>query len=209
MKIPLTCRHFIKASTLAAGAGLAAPALRQAFATEASPAPDSTTAPAPLRPIEDVSLNLLDGKALDLDSGISFGVPWPQGAVRRASTFSLTAGRKHLPVQSWPLAYWPDGSLKWSGFATICPAGLAGPMTLAVGLSQTAGALQITNDGKSVVVDTGALKCSIPLGGGASLLDSMMVEGRAVVGAGQLVCILQNGPETDPEDSRRAKDSKA
>ena len=29
----------------------------------------------------------------------------------------------------------------------------------------------------------------------------MTVEGRSVVGAGQLVCILQNGPQTNPEDS--------
>ena len=53
----------------------------------------------------------------------------------------------------------------------------------------------------SLAVDTGALKCVIPVAGGANLIDSMTVEGRAVVGAGQLVCILQNGPQTNPEDS--------
>ena len=34
-----------------------------------------------------VSLHLLDGKPLDLDSGVSFGVPWPQGSVSRDATF--------------------------------------------------------------------------------------------------------------------------
>jgi hypothetical protein len=87
----------------------------------------------PLARAEDVSLNLLDGKALGLDSGVSFGVPWPQGAVGRGATFSLSAQGKDLPVQSWPLAYWPDGSIKWSGFATVVPAGLAGPVTLSTG----------------------------------------------------------------------------
>jgi hypothetical protein len=28
--------------------------------------------------MDDVSLNLLDGKPLLLDSGVSFGVPWPR-----------------------------------------------------------------------------------------------------------------------------------
>src|SRR5678815_2497392 len=49
--------------------------------------------------------------------------------------------------------------------------------------------------------DTGALKCVIPVAGGANLIDSMTVDGRQVTGAGQLVCILQNGPQTNPEDS--------
>jgi len=64
-------------------------------------------------------------------------------------------------VQSWPLAYWPDGSLKWSGLATVVPAGLAGPVTLSLGASQATGVLKVTNDSKAIVVDTGVLKCSI------------------------------------------------
>ncbi len=148
----------------------------------------------------DVSLNLLDGKALALDSGVSFGVPWPQGAVGRDAAFSLSAQGTNLPVQSWPLAYWPDGSLKWSGFATVVPAGLSGLVTLSTGSSAASGALKVTNDGKSIVVDTGALICSIPLAGGGSLVDSMTVDGRAVVGAGQLVCILQNGPDGSADE---------
>ncbi len=127
----------------------------------------------------DVSLNLLDGKAPALDSGVSFGVPWPQGAVGRDAVFSLSAPGTNLPVQSWPLAYWPDGSLKWSGFATVVPAGLSGPVTLSTGAPAASGALKVTNDGKSVVVDTGALICSIPIAGGGNLVDSMSVEGRA------------------------------
>ena len=95
----------------------------------------------------DVSLQLLGGKALVLDSGVSFGVPWPEGAVERGSTFNLSAPGGELPVQSWPLAYWPDGSVKWTGFATVVPAGLAGPFTLSASSSAASGALQVTNDG--------------------------------------------------------------
>ena len=74
-------------------------------------------------------------------------------------------------------------------------------MLSAQGHSAVSGALKVTNDGKSVIVDTGSLKCVIPTAVGANLIESMTVEGRAVVGAGQLVCILQNGPQTNPEDS--------
>ena len=148
----------------------------------------------------DVSLNLLDGKAPALDSGVSFGVPWPQGAVGHDSAFILGAQGTNLPVQSWPLAYWPDGSLKWSGFATVVPAGLSGPVTLSTGSSKASGAVKVTDDGKSIVVDTGALICSIPFAGGGNLVDSMTVDGREVTGAGQLVCILQNGPDGSADE---------
>jgi hypothetical protein len=154
----------------------------------------------PLARAADVSLNLLDGKPPGIDAGVSFGVPWPQRAVGRGAAFSLSAQGRNLPLQSWPLAYWPDGSVKWSGFATVVPAGLAGPVILSTGSSPASGTLTVTNDGKSVVVDTGGLQCSIPLAGGTNLVDSLTVDGRVVAGAGQLVCILQAGPEGNPEE---------
>src|SRR5262245_19251446 len=48
-------------------------------------------------------------------TGVSWGVPWAKGVVPKDQKFALTApdGRT-LPLQTWPLAYWPDGSLKWS-----------------------------------------------------------------------------------------------
>ena len=133
-------------------------------------------------------------------TGVSWGVPWAQGAVAKSATFSLSAAGGDLPVQTWPMAYWPDGSLKWSGFATVVPAGLAGPVTLAAGTSSAVGALSVTKDAKSVVVDTGALKCSIATSG-ANIIDSLSIGGKEVAGASQLVCILQNGPETEPVDA--------
>ena len=36
----------------------------------------------------------------------------PRGTVRKEQTFTLTtADGKALPLQNWPLAYWPDGSM--------------------------------------------------------------------------------------------------
>ena len=161
MKTPFSRRHFIKTSTLAAGAGLNLAKLLPAVAANTLSSPDDAIATV-VAPGE-VSIRLLDGKALSLQSGVSFGVPWAQGSVKPNATFRLTSEGKHLPLQSWPLAYWPDGSLKWSGFATVIPAGLQTPLILSQGSSEASGALKVTNDGKSVVVDTGLLKCSIPI----------------------------------------------
>jgi len=154
-----------------------------------------------------IALSWLGDDLPQMPTGVSWGVPWPKGAVAHGAKFSLSAQGRELPVQSWPLASWPDGSLKWSGFATVVPAGLNSQVTLtasgsaasvnaAVGL----GALVVTSDAKSIRIDTGAMQCLIPLAGGANLVDSMTIDGRAVVGAGQLVCILQNGPESAADD---------
>lgn len=186
-----TRRDFIKASTIVAGAGIAAISgmdiLGNASRLSDAPAPKS------------VSLNLLDGK-LAMDAGVSFGVPWGQGEVKKSDVFSLGVKDKRLPLQSWPLAYWPDGSIKWSGFATVLPAGLSESVRLSAGSPESVGDLKIDSSGDSIMIDTGVLKCEIAKSG-RNIFESMTIDGRDVAGAAQLICILQNGPETNPEDT--------
>jgi len=67
-----------------------------------------------------VTLNWLPDSHPTLETGVSWGVPWPRGSVSRTQTFALSANDgKALPLQAWPLAYWPDGSIKYTGFATV------------------------------------------------------------------------------------------
>ncbi len=147
-------------------------------------------------------LHWLDQAPPAAGQGVSWGVPWPKGAVPATSTFNLSdAQGQALPLQTWPLAYWPDGSLKWSGFATVGTPANAGPLKLAAG-PPAAGTLHVTNDGTTILVDTGALKCAIPVAGGANLIDSLAIGDNVVARAGQLVCILQTGPDGNPEDVR-------
>ncbi len=190
-------RDFVKASTLAAGAGLTIVPWVRSLAGDRSIniEPASSIAEA-----SEVSLSLLDSKVLLVESGVSFGVPWPQGAVKKGTSLSLAAQGKRLPTQSWPLAYWPDGSIKWSGFATVLPAGMYEPITLSSGPVAENGDLKVVTDGKVVTITTGALKCSISTAG-QNIVDSIAVSGKDVATAGQLVCILQNGPQTDPVDT--------
>ena len=53
-----------------------------------------------------------------------FGVPFDQGAVTTSTDLQLLNGDgSQIAVDTWPLAYWPDGSVKWGGFAATVPAG--------------------------------------------------------------------------------------
>ncbi len=153
-----------------------------------------------------VQLHWVNQPAPGVSAGVSWGVPWPQGAVPREATFNLTdAAGKALPVQTWPLAYWPDGSLKWSGLATVAPAGLSGEFTIAAGPCSAAGILKLTQDAKAVVIDTGVLMAVIPLGG-RNLVDSLSIGGTEIARAGQLVCLLQAGPATENTDTPKREE---
>ena len=155
-----------------------------------------------------VSLGWLGGAPPALASGVSWGVPWPRGTVRKEQAFALTAADgKPLPLQTWPLAWWPDGSLKWSGFATVAPAGAAGTLRLAPG-STPAGAgpaaVTVKESDAAIDVDTGAVQCRIPCRG-AFLIESMTVDGRVVARHGRLIASLADRPELDGDGAVRVE----
>jgi hypothetical protein len=159
------------------------------FAAAASPA---SAQPQP------VALHWLDDAAAQ-PAGVSWGVPWPRGSVSKAQAFSLkTPDGKSLPLQAWPLAYWPDGSIKWTGFATTAGPDTAGPLQLAPATAQEAPAapLKAVQGPTGIDIDTGTLQCHIPTQG-SFLIDSMTVGGKEIARHARLECIVQNGPETD------------
>ncbi|KAJ5353149.1 hypothetical protein N7452_002123 [Penicillium brevicompactum] len=49
-----------------------------------------------------------------LSNGVSFGMPWPQGVYQTGQKFDLKAEENIYPVDSREIAYWADGSLKWT-----------------------------------------------------------------------------------------------
>ena len=193
---PTTRRDFLKDAALAgAGLSLADANLLRAAVPAQGAARNAAAAPS------QVSLSWLGPDKPAVPTGVSWGVPWAQGTVKRDASFNLVAEGKPLPLQSWPMAYWPDGSLKWSGFATVVPAGISAPATLSLGAgSGASGSLTVKNDTRGITVDTGTLQCAIPTSG-ANVVSSMTIAGKQIAGAGQLVCILQSGPTGDPVDS--------
>ena len=160
------------------------------------------TAPAALE--QPVPVRWLGDTPAPVPTGVSFGIPWPRGAVQKTQAFTLTsADGAALPLQTWPLAYWPDGTLKWSGFATIAGPESAGEFKLSAAASSTAASaatIQVRHSDTTVEIDTGRVKARIPTGG-TRLIDSITIDGREVARDARLVCILQNGPDGDVEDT--------
>jgi hypothetical protein len=196
-----TRREFLKDAALV-GAAITASQLGESDLLAEAPQAGKHSAASMAGPQQPVTLSWLSGKSPLVSAGVSWGVPWPQGAISGKALFSLTSADKALPLQTWPLAYWPDGSLKWSGFATVVPAGLPAPLTLSSGSSETSSGLIVRNDAKMIAIDTGALQCVISASGGENLVESMTIEGRTIVGVGKLLCILQTGPDGAADEVR-------
>jgi hypothetical protein len=105
-----------------------------------------------------VSLSWLDKSPPPSKQGVAWGVPWAKGKIQKGATFTLTTAGQPVPLQSWPLAYWPDGSLMWTGHAISAAPDIAGPLELAPGTAALpATAVKTTSDASAIEIDTGTI----------------------------------------------------
>ncbi|SMF24597.1 Tat pathway signal sequence domain protein [Streptomyces sp. Amel2xC10] len=185
---PIPRRSLLKA---AAVAGVAAQFSRAPGAEAAQAAPRADDADG-----SPVTLDWLEDGGLGAAPGSSLGVPWPQGLHPEGRTFAVTdAGGKAVPVQSWPLAFWPDGSLKWTAHAVGSG---NGKLTLTAGEAAVpAQKATVRRSGGTVVVSTGVITARIGTSG-ATLITSVTRGTTEIARNGRLVLIRQ--PEIEDED---------
>ena len=107
-----------------------------------------------------------------------------------------TASGTRLGVQTWPVAYWPDGSVKWTGHALAAIPGLAGPLTLtplATPDSAPATVLTVTESADAFTIDTGAVRARISRQPSApTLIESLTIGGRTVAQNGRLLALRED-----------------
>ncbi len=179
-------RRFLRDGTLLAlSAPLWSPVLAQTLRG------DSAT-----HDVTPVSLRWLDGETPAAFAGVTWGVPWPQGQVAGDSGFQLRdAQQRDYPLQSWALARWPDGSLKWSAHA------LGGEQPPGIGLAlrpvpAITGDLShgVSENDNGWTVDTGRIRCRIARSG-SHLIDEVWQGERLALTRARLVLRVQQGDE--------------
>jgi len=184
---PLTRREFVRKTTLVAAATQLVTSLRSA-----------ETAPivVPIAADPD-SLRWLEGGVPPMIPGTSWGMPWPRGRHGRDTNFALRTGNgEAVPVQTRPLAYWPDGSLKWTAHAIPADAPVAADYRITPG-SPAAPARPVTvaESADTIAIDTGVIRAVLGRKGDI-LIRSIMRDGREIARDGRLVCRSEN--RTDP-----------
>lgn len=196
-------RTFLTASAAVAAAALSPTAAQAASGAASGPGASAGTAAATTQgPPPSAALHWLDGPPAP-GPGTAWGVPWPRGAVARHMPFGLTrADGAAVPVQSWPLAFWPDGSVKWSGHAvgagetsstyTLAP-GHAAPPARAVSASRTNAGVTLANGVITVQVARS----------GPVVIPSIARAGRTTATSGRLVLLLQDAPDSEEGNEPR------
>lgn len=178
------------AGAVTAGAALANLTGGQAEAAPAAGNPD---------PVE---LHWLDGVPA-ATTGCAWGVPWARGKVAKETTFALTTSDgTPVPVQTWPLAYWPDGTVKWTGHYIGSDAGRAETLRLAPG-SPAAPSTPVSavRDGGEIVLSNGTIQVRVATSG-TTLLREVVRDGRVTARDGRLVIQLQDQPDDGPDPRR-------
>ncbi|WP_228010873.1 exo-rhamnogalacturonan lyase family protein [Nonomuraea phyllanthi] len=179
--------------TTTAGAAAAALAVRGASPAAAQAAPTlaglSGHDPVPLRWVD-------GGTPAELTGGTTWGVPWPRGAFAPDQQFSLTtdAGAQ-VPVQSWPIGWWPDGSVKWTAHAVSTAGPRAETYRLSAGTAaQPSAPVTVTSEGGKTTVDTGVITVVFPRSG--EHVITSIARGETVIAKdGRLVASRQDKPE--------------
>ncbi|WP_457349959.1 exo-rhamnogalacturonan lyase family protein [Roseateles sp. P5_D6] len=182
-------RNFFKTASLPLGlTGLATTA-------------DAASAPAPTVATSDDLLGLrwLDGTAPALALGATLGLPWPRGQHRKDQAFhALDAQGKPLALQTWPLAWWPDGSLKWTAHAL--PAGVDAGAQPSIrpgkGAAAAGATVKVREEADFIEVDTGVIRCRLPRQG-AKLIQGIERDGREVLGSCTLIAQTDDKPDAE------------
>ncbi|MHC0432954.1 exo-rhamnogalacturonan lyase family protein [Streptomyces sp. O3] len=182
---PIPRRSVLKAAAVAGAATSFSWTLSRADAQAAPAAAPRADAP--------VAVTWLEDGGLGAAPGSTFGVPWPRGAHPADTAFALaTADGTDVPVQTWPTAYWPDGTLKWTAHAVSPEAAGADAFILTPGATPASGEKKVTvrRSGGRVTVDTGTITAAIGTRGG-KLVQSVTRDGRKIATDGRLVVLRQ------------------
>lgn len=156
-------------------------------------------------PLQDAEVPLSwVGDAPKSDVPVTFGVPFDEGAVTGGTALTLSSADASFPTETWPLAYWPDGSVKWSAVAATVPAGSRN-LSLRIVTSKNdrkkAPRPMLASDlGRSLKVKAGDSFIFIPKPGAEgtpaveNLVDSIVTDGVKTAGAMRLVGAVKDSP---------------
>lgn len=191
----ITRRDFVRTAAIAAVGAKLSQSLLAGAAKSAPAAPggskEETAMPA---------IRWLEGQAPTLAPGVTWGMPWPRGQHAAGTAFALrSAVGEEIPVQSWPLATWPDGSLKWTAHAVPASLAEAQGFEIAAGTpAAPAKPLTVHESGDRIEIDTGLIVARVAKTG-RILIPSVSRDGREILRDGRLALLRQDSPEVGAE----------
>jgi len=145
--------------------------------------------------LQAVEINWLGDDAPKVSSGVSFGVPWPAGQYTKDATFTITDAKGvKVPTATWPMAYWPDGSVKWTGCAVVADTVLKAPFHITDGAALNGNGVHVKNLSGHYMIDTGGAAFMVAKSGDHVVAD-ITINGKVIANNVSLVAHLRDSPE--------------
>ena len=196
----ITRREFVRSTVLAAAAVKISAGLKAAASTPAALAPKIALKPGT------APVHWLEGSVPASTTGTTWGTPWPQGQHPVGTAFSLhTPAGDPVPLQSWPLAYWPDGSLKWTGHAI--PAAVPGDpgppgFEISAGPPSTpVRPIVVKETADTFEIETGVISVRVAKSGN-KIIPLIRRDGREILLDGHLVLLRSDSPSGSVESEK-------
>ncbi len=162
---------------------------------------------------------------------VSFGIPFDKGEIKTNDIVALSTDKgERVEIDCYPMAYWPDGSVKWGAVSGVIPAGSEGlkfekEKVSKSGFYTTFGAgekgvksdkkrkegdksLEIKESDNGFCISTGDVSAYISKSGNA-IIDSLIYNNIKVGGAASLVASTQNTPSLENTESVSFKNYKS
>ena len=154
---------------------------------------------------ERIDLRPLEGRGSAVRQGTSWGVPFAKGSVQPGTTFRVTdAAGREVPSAHWPLAYWPDGTLKWVGFAAVGDQGglnvefqpAPKPRGRRTAVVEPLARTLAEQTPEGIRIQTGVMSCLVP-SDGSSFLRDLALDGRVIASDAELVALWERRSGAD------------
>lgn len=143
--------------------------------------------PAPIR--------WIDGTAPAVHFGQTFGVAWPRGVVSKRTALALaTADGARVGGQSWTVATWPDGSVKWSAHALPADTAPAGVTVVQGKPRAPTDPVTVRETTDAIIVSSSDLRWEFPRTGSVVIRGAWQAS-RQLVGPVRLVGSVRSDPE--------------
>ncbi|KAM5350925.1 hypothetical protein ACJ41O_003648 [Fusarium nematophilum] len=125
-------------------------------------------------------------------NGVSFGMPWPKGLYRPGQTFAIEGDGQLYPLDSREIAFWPDGSLKWTAHSISGDVGYHDTYTVKPSeATPRESYVSIKSSSRNIVVMNGhGLTLEFDRHGGSSLFTSLSLGDRHVCSGATLVASI-------------------
>lgn len=140
-------------------------------------------------------LGWLENTAPAYNAGQTWGLPWPQGQLKARDVLCLSdeQGNKQ-PLQTWVNAYWPDGSVKWTGHALAATQSPGKSFKVQKGSApKPVHSLSVKEQGDSFVVDTGVVRAVVAKQG-EQIIRSITRGNNTLLQNAHLLGQVQNQP---------------